>query len=432
MTNLAKPSQYYPPQHGKLTSRIPENIPLITIPRLLLNSTRTEVLSGIHVSSFSSQPLNIYRPPSNEHEDSFQEIERLNSLSILDFPPELIASSIVDLWKDLESDKSREDFLQYQRGWIGHAVLLGCYNSTGTRVIERVIEVACCLDLLCQTHHIAVAVIQSIQSSAVSRMTAWQQIRPPLIHKMKEILDGSLAADIHPANVFHTTRDASLEYWILSRPYVDDGHLLAESLAVEPENNDANDVETRITQLEALLLTLNPESITSHGLSSDVLDTEVCEQGFSDMDQLTETETETDTASSVVCSSDTESTDNDEGDPIHKVAKQTRARLSQRLEFLKNSVHIKSESIEPASLDVGQLSVHLTETSTRLINPFDQRAIFRARSQVEKRSVPRGLCPTVTHSNNPTNRRSLKPTNIIDSLSGKQTEETRAALRRRG
>src|SRR5262245_34945313 len=115
-----------------------ENVPLIPIPRLVLTAKRPDIRSNIHASELIDESRKTYRPLSEEDEDNLHEIERLTCLSILDLPPQLIASSIVDLWRDLESDKSREDFLRYQRGWIGHAVLLGCLNSTGTEVIERV------------------------------------------------------------------------------------------------------------------------------------------------------------------------------------------------------------------------------------------------------------------------------------------------------
>lgn len=371
--------------------RIPEILPLIAVPRLLSKHCNPDFRSSTHSASSKIHLSQLHYGSGDDTES--QEIERLTTLSILDFPPELIASSIVDLWKDLDNEKSRQNFLRYQRGWVGHIVLLGCFNSTATKAIERVIEVACCLDLLCQAHHIAVTVIQSLRSNAVSRITSWQHVHPPLIHKMKEILDGSLAADVHQATVFHAPRDASREYWILSRPYVDDEDLLTESLAVEPQSNQVNDVESRITQLEALLVTISLEATELHNFPDTEISSEnESESEFSDASQLTDTDTD----SCALSSSDLEFTDHDDHDYVLDVAQQTRARISQRLESLKNSVHHKIKTQQQVSFDVSQFSIPSPKIASRSIDLLDQRAIFRARAHNEQISVQRRLRPSAT------------------------------------
>lgn len=394
MLSSSKLVRYHAPHQPKLTDRFPRNhLPLIAVPRLLKTNDPAHRSSN-HSYSPESQLCEV-RPGSAEEarQESVKEIKRLNSLSILDFPPELIASSLVDLWEDLASEDSRHDFLLYQRGWIGHVVLLGCFNSTGPEVIERVIEVACCLDLLCQVHDIAVTVIKSIQVNAVMRMTAWQRVLPSLIHKMKEILEKSLAADVQPSTVFRAPRDASLEYWILSRPYVDDEHLLAESLAIEPQCNQVNDVETRITQLEALLVTMDHESIKLHHLPNSEINGDSEEPELSEIDQLTGTDME----SSILSSSDME-LEHDGINSARNAAQQTRIRVIQRLESLKNSVHLKNTRQQETRLEGSEFSIPSYSNTTRLFDPLDQRAIFRTRAPTEQISVHRRLRPKATYS----------------------------------
>ena len=248
---------------------------------------------------------------------------------------------MVDLWQDLESERSRHDFLHYQQGWIAHVVLLGCFNSIGPEVAERVIEIACFLDLHCQEHDLAVATIRSLQSGPISRLTTWGNVQHHLIHKMEEIIEGTFAKNICPAATFRAPRDASLEYWILTRAYVDDKQLWTESLAVEPQINPLNDVETRITQLEALLTTIRPEE--SSTANSD--------PQFSDIDHLTDF---TDTESSDLSSSDLEF---DNVYAVHNVAQQARDRISKRLEALKTKVSLKIQAKQDATSKVHPRSI---------------------------------------------------------------------------
>ena len=380
-------------------------VPLIAVPRLLLKSPNAYKSPPIRASTSVRRAEHHSDSSDDGLLDIGEEIKRLITLTVLDFSPERIASSIVDLWKDLEGEQSRNDFLRYQRGWIAHVVLLGCFNSTGPEVIERVIEVACCLDLLCQEHDIAATIIQSLQLEAVSRLKAWEKVQQPLAHKMEEIMAGTLAHDVHSSVAFRAPRDASLEYWILSRPYVDDDHLWRESFAVNPQVNDVSDVETRITQLEALLVTIQPEK--SQEMSSNRnFNTHESELEVSDVDAVTETETET--ASLDLSSSDVEFTDQGNSHNTHSVAQQTRDRISRRLETLKTKVHLKVRSQKQLPFAASPLSIPSPKLGSRSVDPLDQRAIFRATANNEGISIHRRSSPSAIYRDNYNSSRSRK------------------------
>ena len=414
-------------QFHKLTCRIPKSqVPLIAVPRLLLKSHKSP---SIHASTSVQRAE--HRSDSNDDGqlDISEELKRLITLTVLDFSPERIASSIVDLWKDLEGEQSRDDFLRYHRGWVAHVVLLGCFNSTGPEVIERVIEVACCLDLLCQEHDIAITIIQSLQLEAVSRLTAWEKVQQPLAHKMEEIMAGTLAQDVHSSAAFRAPRDAFLEYWILTRPYVDDEHLWRESVAVEPQVNDVSDVETRITQLEALLVTIQPEKSqeTSSNRTSNIQESEL---EVSDVDAVTETETET--TSLDLSSSDTEFTDQGYSQGIHSVAQQTRDRISQRLEALKTKVHLKARGQKQLSFAASPLSVPSPKLTSRSVDPLDQRTIFRARANNDGISIQRRSSPSAIYTGNHNRTRSRKQSGAAYTPSGTQEKSDKAFLEQKG
>jgi hypothetical protein len=327
-----------------LNCRTRENdFPLIAVPRLVLEYFERKRSSARR----SSQPSNAKFPHatrvSNVSESHLEEMKRLNGLCLLDFPPERVASSIVHLWTDLASEESRQDFLRFLKGWIPHVVLLGCLNSKGSKFIERMIEVACCLDLLCQQHLLAIAAVHSLNKEAVSRLSVWKDVQPALIVKMDEILEGSLARDAQPTAIFRPPREISLEYWISTRAYLNDEQLFEESCMLQPPNQ-AVDVESRISNLEALLVTLNDISQPS------LHEVEV----LSDADNSSDEESD----SSILCLSDEENDYNDGVDPLANAALETRQRILQRLDELKNSIHVKVGKVSrpPASLSILPLS----------------------------------------------------------------------------
>jgi hypothetical protein len=208
---------------------------------------------------------------------------------------------------------------------------------------------------------------------------------------MEEILEGCLASDVHAAAVFRAPRDVFLEYWILSRAYVNDEHLLVESFTVQPQNHQALDVESRITQLEALLVTLDnaPEN---EAPSPEESQTEV-----NKIEQSTDIETDSSTSSL----SDQEFSDDSDIDPVDSAAQQTRDRISQRLEQLKTTVILKSQNHAQSSLAIHTLSVPSPKSTSspkpvsRSVHPFDQRTVFRVRASKEGISFRRRFHPSV-------------------------------------
>jgi len=357
----------------------PNDLPLIAVPRLL--ATLLEPQKGLGSAA--------------QTQVAYQEIEALNNLSILAFPPERIASSLVDLWQDLVSAESCEDFLRYHRGWIAHAVLLGCCTYNVIEVIERVIEVACCLDLLCQEHLLAVTTIESLKYKAVSRLTAWEEVQAPLIQKMNEITQGYLAHDVPPESRFRALRDSKLEYWILSRAFVEEEHLMVESLAVQSQYRDEGDVETRITNLEAMLLSMNNEVTPALMEGTDTARPTISETELSGIEDFTDTDTE----KSIISSSDTESLDDRFINPVKRVARQTRDRISLRLENLKNTVHSNAKTRKQTTPDVDTFSIPASKSTLRSIDPLDQRTIFRISATTKDgKSGPRRPRPTATYT----------------------------------
>jgi hypothetical protein len=347
------------------------------VPRLLIDY-HTAIFAPASASRSSDASSRTGALGNKGQKDLSQEIKRLTTLSILDFPSERIASSLVDLWSDLADAKSRQDFLRYHEGWVAHSVLLACASASGAEVIERVIEVACCLDLLCQHHVIALATIQSIKQEAISRLTIWTKVQSPLAHKMEEVISGCLAEDVHPATVFRAPRDASLEYWILSRPYVTDEELLIESLKIEPERGHTGDVETRITQLESLLVKMNDFTDTS--LSVDDNNSELDVEGSTSGD-----------ASAISWSDEDAIVDHNYR--VEDLARQTRNRISQRLETLKAMIHSKAKDNRQDGSDRRSLSVLPQELASSSIDGFDQRTIITIGGQTASISTQRKVHP---------------------------------------
>jgi hypothetical protein len=226
-------------------------------------------------------------PPNSRREDPPH--ANAPSASLLDFSPELVASSIVDLWDDLAIQQSWEGFLRFHREWIAYAVLVSCKTEHGADTIERVIEIACCLDLLCQQHAIAVAVVQSLRIEAVSRISAWLDVRLTLVPKIDEILSGRLADGVHGAPVFRAPRSQYLERWILARPYFNEHDLLAESLRIQPLADSSPDIESRIHLLEVFVEAIenqDPYISGDHNPESEEFDgyLSVLDEDFSDAD----------------------------------------------------------------------------------------------------------------------------------------------------
>jgi hypothetical protein len=312
-----------------------------------------------------------------------------------------VASSIADLWSDLANEVSRQDFLRFQRGSIGHIVMLGSFTSRRIEVVERIIEIACCLDLLCQEHRLAVILVDALRLKAISRLKLWKKVRPSLVHKMEEISKGSLAQGIHGGEVFRAPRDASLEYWLLSRPYVNDEKLLAESSHVEPQEETDGDVETRIHDLERVISKIKApgeqsnETYTNLSPTAEDIDPEI-----SDVDELTSSDAETETSGS-----EEEIILEPEPNSIHYLANQTRERISQQLDTIKNNIHNKAKNNERISSDVDALSI----PSPRSIDPFDQRAMLRVRGNREGKTGPRRLQPTATYPDDPFGSRLQSP-----------------------
>lgn len=273
-----------------------------------------------------------------------------------------------------------------------HVVLLGCVASEGAEVIERALEVACCLDLLCLEHYLAVAIVESLRTKAVSRLGVWNQVRPSLCHKMEEISKGRLAHDAPSSAQFRAPRDASLEYWLLTRPYVGDRKLLEESLRIEA-GEALGDVEERINQLEQLLGIDNGEN-RSALVSDKLYVTEVEESDAGLSDDLLLSETETDTSLSEGSCSIDGNNDPSGPDPIRHIAQQTRERVSRHLETIKRDIQIKSNENE-AARTIESLS--FLPTPPRLIDPLDQRTMFRVGANKGGSSSQRRSHATVTY-----------------------------------
>jgi hypothetical protein len=367
-----------------LIFRVEEDLPLIAMPRLLVNRHDPRLVPNAeNFRSSNSSEQSAFGSPSDDLACDARGLEKVTSLSILDFSPERVASTIVDLWKDLASEDARQDFLRYQRGWISHVTLLGCFSSTGSAIIGRVIEVACCLDLHCQEHDLAVTIVKALNSKSVSRMTAWNFVQLSLKDKMKEILNGSLTISLHPSATFRAPRDLLLEYWILSRPYVNDRNLLEESFVVEPQN-DTSDVETRINKLEALVVSMQrndrdpsfPTDNTTSGADETISE-------LSDPEDLDLPDSE----SSLFYSSDSESIENNDYNAVHDIARRTRERTVQRLENIKSSIHLKSKRHHQASTELGPTSIPTSRTVLRSIDPLDQRSIFGKESTTTRFNV---------------------------------------------
>src|SRR5579859_7289113 len=208
------------------------DLPLIAVPRLLAHYWGVECSAPFTKSNNPKEPLERarlsfdsdaeYGTSFNSQEKCLKEMQRLLPLSLLDFPAELIASSMVCLWNDLASEESRRDFLRFQTGWVPHAVLLGCLSGNAVELVMRFIEIACFLDLLCQQHRLAAAIVDALRSKPISRLTLWENVPNPLVRNMNEISHAALAPAKPTENPFRAPRDVSLEYWLLTRPYVDD------------------------------------------------------------------------------------------------------------------------------------------------------------------------------------------------------------------
>jgi hypothetical protein len=351
----------------------------------------------------------------HKYEDYIREFERLLPLSILDFPSELIANSISNLWGDLDTEVARKDFLLFHRGWVGHAVLLGCIASRGAEVVERLLEIACFLDLLCQEHSLAVATVGSLKMNAISRLSVWKQVRPSLCHKMDEILNGGLAHGAPSSVKFRAPRDASLEYWLLSRAYVNDESLLQESLNIEVAEA-IGDVEQRLNQLEQLVEAIDDRiEATEASLDNQSAIGERVDIDLSDL-QLSETETESDSA----LSHDSSFSDKVGNPYVEHVARETRERVSQHLEMIKRDIHTRTNiEIEPICV-VESLSVlPAAQPRPRLINPLDQRSMFRVGAQKDGNSQRRSHI-TVTNPDDPVQIRPKKKSDHKQSRSRQQ------------
>ena len=273
------------------------------------------------------------------------------------------------LWEDLAKDKSRSDFLKYHAGWIGHAVLLSVKDSPSPEIIERFIEIACCLDLLCQRPLLALHTIRSLQTPAIQRLIAWDAVREPLIRNMEEIETGSLSNGLDPNSIFRAPRDIVLEYWILSRPYVDKTLLWVESLTVQPPTSKSNDVESRITALEDILNTI--EIVKSADNES--------EPELTGFEEFSASGLTPDSESEYWDSTEEESPD--EQSDSDDLVKRTRARTCMRLQGLKDSVQYKVENLPRQSAYVTLATKASPATNRhRSIDPFDERSMFRARA----------------------------------------------------
>ena len=340
---------------------------------------------------------------TGSQQEYLREIERLTSLSILDFTSEQVASSITNLWRDITDEALRNDFLRFNKGWVGHVVLLGCTASKGVEVIEHVLEIACCLDLLCREHLIAVNVVESLKIRAISRLSIWKQVRPSLCHKMEEILKGRLAQGAPSLLTSRAPRDVSLEYWLLSRAYVNEENMLVESLRIETEET-IGDVEQRINQLEQLLGAIgdgdHPEA------SSDGQDPAETDTHLSDGLALSETDTETEMSDDTLSSD--EVADIDDLTPIKHIAQQTRERVSRHLESIKSDIQNRSTQGESLVASGAPSVSPTTQSQPRLVDLLDQRTMVRVGAKKDLIPTQRRTNPSATYPIDAVNERLKK------------------------
>jgi RasGEF domain len=349
-------------------------LPLIAIPRLLQHYTCTgDTTSNCHcIDETVTLFDDIGYPLSGFGENVLTAWQFIEACSVLKFAPERVASSLVDLWEDLAQKKSRDDFLKYHTGWIGHSILLSARDSSTAEAIERFIEIACCLDLLCQQHLLALHTIQSLQTPAIQRLTAWNSVRQPLVRNMEEICTGTLANGLDPTSTFRAPRDMILEYWILGRAYVDETQLLVESFSVQPTAPKSSDVETRLTALEAILRTIRNTDFEGDG--SDRESTGV--GGFSTPELASDGEPDSWNSSDEEVFGVQSNSDD--------LASKTRDRIRFRLRELQDRVQRKvlnlegKPSVQVRILDMKPSPAH---SHFRGIHPFDQQSIFPARTR---------------------------------------------------
>src|SRR5579859_1085508 len=399
--------------------RSASHLPLIAIPRLLSDSVprgpNGDAFDADRDGDDSWEPLKSFRSSKTTvRQGSYRKLESLSSMSVLDFAPELLASSIADLWRDLASNESKEDFLLFQKGWIGHVVLLGCLDLVGAEVIERMIELACCLDLLCREHELGVAVAEALKSLPVARVSAWKRVRGNMTEKVEDILGGRLSEGAHQTR-YRAPRDAYLEYWILSRAYADNNTLLKESMQVEADYLYQQDVEARLSELEILLGAMDDQETQVGGVSEAASAVEM-DPHFSEVEPFTENDTD----SIYTSTSEEEGVDPEESDSAYSIAKETRERVSLRLEKIKDDICRRSANDESIAQKVELLAIAAT-IPQRYFDPLDQRALFRASSKSERAFVSRSRV-SATYSEKPTRSRSRKTEapNVSGSQAGKR------------
>jgi len=305
-----------------LSSR--RKLPLIVTRHASKNANRaTQYTTACNIVSFEEEGI------SNENTS-------VATTSILDFPPEQVASSIVDLWDDLTSRESRREYLRFQKGWVVHAILLGCPQDAASETVERVIEIACCLDLLCLQHDLAVALIEALTTEALARLTAWTRVRPSLIPKMNEILTGSLSHGLDGARPFRVPRSEILERWILSRPYFNEDELYLQSLQVDPRES-STDVDVRISELESIVRSLdqpirNIESSREMEMNDFTANFDEC---ISDLEFTSDSDTD-------LSSSSTSDIEDFNPEAPSALAFKTREHVTQRLIALTEEIHLRS------------------------------------------------------------------------------------------
>jgi len=280
--------------------------------------------------------------------------ESLQHFSLLDIPPEHVASIIVDLFNDfgVHDSRSVDEVLRFHQGWIAHSILYASSQSQAfaSETIERVIEIACCLELLCQHHTLAMAVVNSLTLDAISRLTAWTSVRSALIPKIDEIITGSLSAGLSKNTpIFRASRSRSIERWILSQPYLNESELLSKSLRVEPPNGEFVDVDARISQLEAIVEALNePPQITDETSVVESVETPQSENTSSDLDVTSDTEEES-------WSSSESDFEDITADSSKTLAQQTTERVARQLYGLVEAIHLRTHDSKSLSPTISQL-----------------------------------------------------------------------------
>jgi hypothetical protein len=319
-------------------------------------------------------------------------MQKLLPLSLLDFPAELIANSMVCLWNDLASEDSRSDFLRFQKGWIPHAILLGCLSGNAAELVARFIEIACFLDLLCQEHGLASTIVEALKSKSISRLTLWEKIPTTLVHNMDEISLASLASCTTSDAPFRAPRDVCLEYWLLTRPYVSGEGLFAESLHIQPERQKTGDVETRINQLEALVSAINDvDGTKTHSFGTD----KVVESLVSDSTDA-ESLDGTDSGDSDISFSEPEILSRTDIDSVYHLALQTKERISQQLECIKDNIHRKAHQ---SASNFGALGIPIQGRKQRTIDPSDQKSTFQTRANLQSNAHQRRASHSTAHHN---------------------------------